>query len=169
LKTKTGRNEKNLFGEAIRPYQRRSVMTQPEKKSFSDKHAPQEQIDESIAKALSEKQTDGEISCAAAFGVSDALAVPPPYVGKTIDLMNLKLVKCQLGLFGYKPEKKVVQAHAAPPLDLVNAIRKELVQERLPCKNAWQIASRFSVSKMTVSSVCETEGIKIKPCQLGAF
>ncbi len=35
--------------------------------------------------------------------------------------------------------------------------------------NAWEIARRFDVSKMRVSSVCEQLNIKIKPCQLGAF
>ena len=36
-------------------------------------------------------------------------------------------------------------------------------------KKAWEIAKRFEISKMKVSSVCEQLKIKIKPCQLGAF
>jgi len=53
--------------------------------------------------------------------------------------------------------------------DLKDAISDALIQGRLSCKNAWDIASRFKVHKMKVSGACEAMGIKIKHCQLGAF
>jgi len=48
-------------------------------------------------------------------------------------------------------------------------IRKKLVNDRLPCKSAWEIAKKFNLRKMVVSGTCEALGIKIKACQLGAF
>jgi hypothetical protein len=79
------------------------------------------------------------------------------------------LVKCQLGLFGYTPEKKIVKPKATENPDLASAIRDARVDGKLSCENAWEIARRFDVSKMRVSSVCEQLKIKVKPCQLGAF
>jgi len=53
--------------------------------------------------------------------------------------------------------------------DLKNAISQALVQGRLSCKSAWDIATRFKMHKMKVSSACEAMGVKIKHCQLGVF
>ena len=83
--------------------------------------------------------------------------------------MNYRLVKCQLGLFGYTPEKKIVRAAKTVDADLKEALQESLVNNRLPCESAWDIAERFQLRKMALSSACETLGIKVKPCQLGAF
>ncbi len=83
--------------------------------------------------------------------------------------MNYKLVKCQLGLFGYKPDKKMLPPQDTTNQDVKNAIQKALVDERLACKSAWEIAARFQVPKLTISGIAEAMGVKIKPCQLGAF
>jgi hypothetical protein len=81
----------------------------------------------------------------------------------------LRLVKCQLGLFGYHPEKKIVKPAASVRLDLEEAILAGLANERLPCQTAWLISDQLSIDKMEVSAACDAMGIKIKPCQLGAF
>jgi len=52
---------------------------------------------------------------------------------------------------------------------LAAAIREGLDNNRLPCKTAWEIADRFNLPRITVSAACETLGIKIKNCQIGAF
>jgi hypothetical protein len=52
---------------------------------------------------------------------------------------------------------------------LAEAIEAALEQGRLPCRAAWALAERFKLRKMAVSGACEALGIKIKPCQLGAF
>jgi hypothetical protein len=49
------------------------------------------------------------------------------------------------------------------------AIRKALVEEKISCRAAWDIAQQFNVPKMAVSAACESLNLKIKPCQLGAF
>jgi len=41
--------------------------------------------------------------------------------------------------------------------------------EKLSCAAAWEIAGSLNISRTKVASACEAMGIKIKPCQLGAF
>jgi hypothetical protein len=77
-------------------------------------------------------------------------------------------MKCQLGLFGYGPETKAVEPKT-PHQELEEAIRAALVEEKLTCIDAWSIASRLNVPKMTVSAACEALNIKLTSCQLGAF
>ena len=74
-----------------------------------------------------------------------------------------------MGLFGYKPDKKIVIPVKTTNQNLKNTITDNLVEGKLACKIAWDIASRFKVNKMTVSGICEGMNIKINKCQLGAF
>jgi hypothetical protein len=83
--------------------------------------------------------------------------------------MEIELSKCQLGLFGYSPQKMVVKPAETVQADLERAIRRALMNDRLPCAAAWNIAETFGIPKMEVSSACEALKIKVKPCQLGAF
>jgi hypothetical protein len=136
---------------------------------YSQKHGSDAKPDRSIKDEILKRTKDEKLSCALAFEIAKALQILPHEVGKTADLMNFKLTKCQLGLFGYQPKKKIVKPQDSIEEDLKDAINQSLFQGRLSCKRAWEIASLFSIGKMDVSSVCETMGIKIKDCQLGAF
>lgn len=138
-------------------------------KKFVEKHGPDAQPDRVIKNEILKRTHKNEIPCAVAFEIAKELRVSPDAVGMTADLMNYRLVKCQLGLFGYHPQKKIVTPQHTVTEDLKNAIFEALVQGRLSCKSAWDIASRFNVRKMKVSGACEAMGIKIKYCQLGAF
>ena len=55
------------------------------------------------------------------------------------------------------------------PDDLEDAIREKLINGKLNCASAWEVAKKLNIPKMHVSSACEKLGIKIKSCQLGAF
>ena len=136
---------------------------------FSDKHSAGATVDDSIRGKVLEKAKSGELPCAVAFKLAEQLKKPPAEIGKAVDLLDLKLVKCQLGLFGYKPEKKIVNPQTPEDPALVDAIRESLVNGKLSCQDAWNIALKFNVSKMTVSAACESLKLKIAPCQLGAF
>jgi len=138
-------------------------------KIFSTKHGSDEKPDTSIKNEILKRTQNEKIPCAVAFEIAKALQISPEKVGKTADLINFKLTKCQLGLFGYQPQKKIVKPQDSINVDVKNAVFDALVQERLSCKQAWDIASRLQVSKMTVSGACETMGVKIKNCQIGAF
>ena len=136
---------------------------------FADKHGTDTRVNELIKEHLVGQTKNNELACAKAFKIADELSVSAAEVGETADLLNMKLVKCQLGLFGYTPEKKIVTPKEAPTKKLEDAITDSLVGGTLSCSRAWEIARRFDVSKMTVSAVCEHLKIKIRPCQLGAF
>ena len=137
--------------------------------NFSTKHGPDAKPDTSIKNEILKQTKNEKVPCAVAFKIAEALQISPETVGKTADLMNYKLMKCQLGLFGYQPKKKIAKPQDGIKADVKDAVSNALVQGRLSCKRAWDIASRLHVGKMTVSGACEAMGVKIKDCQLGAF
>lgn len=136
---------------------------------YSKKHGHDVKPDPSIKSEILKRTKDEKVPCAVAFEIAETLQILPLEVGKTADLINFKLTKCQLGLFGYQPHKKIVEPQNNIEENLKEAISQSLSEGRLSCKRAWKIASRFNIPKMAVSSACETIGIKIKDCQLGAF
>jgi hypothetical protein len=136
---------------------------------LSDKNENDSQPDQAITQEIKVRRRKDALACAVAFDIAGKLGCTPAEVGRTADLLHVRLVKCQLGLFGYRPRKKIVKSRMPQEPVLGDAIRDGLVDDRLPCKTAWRIAAQFGVPKMTVSCACEALGIKIKPCQLGAF
>jgi hypothetical protein len=138
-------------------------------KKFTEKHGPDAQPDPVIRDEILKYTKENGLPCAVAFQIAEDSGILPAEIGKTADLMNFRIVKCQLGLFGYKPESKIVAADKDASPELKAAVSEAAIDRRLPCRSAWEIASRFKVRKMTVSSTCEALNIKIKPCQLGAF
>jgi hypothetical protein len=136
---------------------------------FAAKHEAGSVPDPVIRAAIAERLKDRELPCAVAFDIAERARVSPAAVGKTADLMNCRLVKCQLGLFGYGAEKKIVKARGADDPLLVAAIEADLLDGRLACRCAWDIAARFNLTKLSLGGVCEAMGVRIKPCQLGAF
>ncbi len=138
-------------------------------KKMADKHRPDTKPDSSIKYEISKHSLNSELSCASAFLIAKELNVSPGEVGMTADLITCRLIKCQLGLFGYRPDKKITKPLKTANQNLKNTITENLVEGKLACKFAWDIASRFKVNKMTVSGMCEGMNIKINECQLGAF
>jgi hypothetical protein len=126
-------------------------------------------LDAACEDALRGQARGGELPCAVAFKLAAELGRPPAAIGEAADRLGIRLVKCQLGLFGYSPQKKIVQAAPAADPALETAIREKLENGRLACRRAWEIAATLHVPKMAVSAACEALQIKIKPCQLGAF
>ena len=144
-------------------------MSRNERGQFARKHKPDTRIDPSLKSALLRQTTDGELPCAVAFELAKSLDVPPGAVGQAADLLELPLVKCQLGLFGYRPKKKIVKPAKVVAPELKKAILDGSQEDRLPCKTAWEIADALGIHKMKVSAACDALGVKVKPCQLGAF
>jgi hypothetical protein len=144
-------------------------MTHKDAGNYKAKHSPDVKVDEKIARAVEKTAINGKISCVDAEKITGNLCVTMQEVGVNLDLMDIQISKCQLGLFGYSPEKIIVKPAKAVPGELEKAIKSALINNRLPCAAAWNIAVRFGISKMEVSSACEALKIKVKPCQLGAF
>ena len=127
------------------------------------------QADPAVASALEKRSTEGEISCAKAEGAALDQKADMAEIGKTLDVLGIRIIECQLGLFGYGKRKKAVTPAQSVSPGLRDAISAALVDGRLSCKDAWEIASRVRTQRMAVASACEAMGIRIKPCQLGAF
>jgi len=132
-------------------------------------------MDNRIAAAIREQTREGMLRCAAAFHIAEELNVMPSAVGETADVMEVRLSRCQLGLFGYgrpgrsgEPKRVVKPAEEVSP-KLEQAIREGLVEGRLPCAVAWEIASQFEMPKLHVANAAEKLDIRIGPCQIGAF
>ena len=136
---------------------------------YAAKH-PGKTIDSSIAEAIADKEKQGRITCVAAHAIARRLGCKPRLVGVNIDLLEKRIRRCQLGLFGYdlKRKKAVIPAPlVAPPLR--KAIRNAMDGDRITCLAAWEVAKKMRLTKLEVSSACETMRIKISKCQLGAF
>ncbi len=73
---------------------------------FAAKHQGKAQINNIIKNEILKQNKDGKLPCLVAFKIANELRVSPAEVGETVDLLNFRLAKCQLGLFGYKPQKK---------------------------------------------------------------
>ena len=144
-------------------------MTKDDNGHFAHKHPSNSETDPRIISALKERASDGGVPCAVAFKIASELGVTPGLVGKTVDLLELRLKKCQMGLFGYEPDKRIVKPAETVSEELESCIQKALTNNRLSCEKAWGIAKESGLTKMAVSSACERLGIKINACQLGAF
>ncbi len=144
-------------------------MTDEHAGKYSRKHPEGTRPDPAVAAAIEEVADEERVGCAVAHDLADELAVTPAAVGRTMDLLEYRIVKCQMGIFGYKPEKKIVKPAAAVSDDLRDRILKAAPQGRISCAACWKVAEASGIQKISVAAACETLGIKIKPCQLGAF
>jgi len=144
-------------------------MTHSDKGHYAAKHAPGQRPDEKISALVRLKVEEGKLPCADAEGIGAELGVTMAEVGLTLDLLEVRISKCQLGLFGYVQKGKIIRPDEKFTPELERAIRGRLSDGRLPCADVWQIAAEMNVPRLKVSSACETLKIRIKPCQLGAF
>ena len=137
--------------------------------NYAGKHPNGTGIDPAIAEALDTKSEGGRITCRDAHDIADDLAVPPEAVGLTIDLKGIKISICQLGLFGYGPQRTAeVEAPPVSPV-MKEAMEAALIDGRLPCLSAWNLAEQFGITKLELFAACEKLKIKLSSCQLGTF
>lgn len=136
---------------------------------YGSKHPAGTQADSRIAEVLQRVARDDSVTCLQAHTSAAELGVLPSDVGKTMDLLELRIVECQMGIFGYEPEKKTLGAADTVSDELRDRLRDVAPDERVSCADCWCIASSLGIEKRDVAAACETLGLKIKPCQLGAF
>ena len=136
---------------------------------YAAKHPAGTEADPEIKQALHQQIVDGKIGCAAAHAIAAELNVAPTEIGIAIDLMEARIQKCQMGLFGYQPQKCIVKPAVNPSSEIETAVKAHLVEGRIACKKCWEIAEQLGTKKMDVASVCESMQVKINKCQLGAF
>jgi hypothetical protein len=145
------------------------IMTHSDKGKYFQKHDQQTKVEDFLKQEILQAAKENNVACQVAEEIARRKAVALGDVGIALDLLNINIIECQLGLFGYSPQKKIVQSAKEIASDLKQAINDAMSDGRLPCAAAWAIAKQLNLSRMKVSSACETMQIKIKPCQLGAF
>jgi len=143
-------------------------MARKDKGHYSAKHRGAS-VKKEVAELLKKKKVDGAMTCPLAFQAAGELNLSPAEIGQALDILEIPLSKCQLGLFGYSPVSRIIQPAESVAEDLEASIRAALSDGRLPCAAAFQIAADFKLAKIRVSSACEKLKIKISACQLGAF
>ena len=144
-------------------------MTHEDAGHYALKHPPGTEINQQIADRIKAAVIDNKITCKAAHKIADELGVKPGDVGVTVDLLEVRISKCQLGLYGYDTKGKVVNPAKAVSPELETAIGKSAGKGKLTCLESWEIAKEFGITRMEISSACETLKIKISSCQLGSF
>ena len=142
-------------------------MAHTDKGNYGRKHDPVT-INKAVCEALRKKALNNTISCAAAHALAKDCNTTPAEVGKAIDVSEVCIVSCQLGIFKHSNDRP---APAAPEIgpELEQAIASRLVDGRLSCKAAWSIAQDCRLTRLQMGAACDRLGIKINACQLGTF
>ena len=147
-------------------------MTHEDAGKYALKHPFGTRPNERIAKAIREKAPGGELACAVAEKIAKDLKVGIPEVGVTADLLEMKIKKCQLGLFGWgkKPDHgKDIHATDSVSVEMKRTLEEVAENGVVTCAGVWVIADRLGVERKVVSVACDTLGLKIRMCQLGTF
>ena len=144
-------------------------MTHADKGKYAQKHSQEIKVEDSLKQEVQQAAKENNVACSTAEEIAGRKAVPLSDVGIALDILNINITECQLGLFGYKPQKKIVQPANETAPDLKQAINDAVSDGRLSCASSWAIAKQLKLPRMKVSAACEALKIRIKPCQLGAF
>jgi hypothetical protein len=144
-------------------------MAHTDKGKYFKKHDQNIEINEDLKNEIIEHAKNKSISCKKAEDIAAELGCSLEETGRTIDILNIKITKCQLGLFGYGETKKIVQPAKEVAPEVKEKITAALKDGNLPCAAAWEIASELNIPRMKICADCEALEIKVKPCQLGAF
>lgn len=144
-------------------------MTHHDEGQYRAKHLDKMPPDTSLIDAVKLKAQDGKISCAQAFALADECSTDATHIGQAIDYLEIKISKCQLGLFGYGKGVKLAKPAETIAPELENALKRETTEKRIACKKLWEIADSLNISRLEAACACEKLGVKITSCQLGAF
>lgn len=117
---------------------------------------------------------EGQIHCAAAHRIAEELGVEPSYVGEQADEIGIRISRCQLGLFGYTPEKgtpgfRLVKKLDNPPDEACASVQNAAEQGRISCQTLWRLAGVHGLTRRDMGNIAETLELKVTPCQLGCF
>jgi hypothetical protein len=107
-----------------------------DKGKYFPKHSGKAKIGNSLKQGILQKVEGNYISCAAAEKIARRKGIAQNNIGIAIDILNINIIECQLGLFGYSPHKKIVQCAKKITPVLRENILAALKNGRLPCNTA---------------------------------
>jgi len=140
---------------------------------YKTKHPQGTEPDQEVVDAINEKARQDRLTCAAAERIMKTRGFSLPLIGKNMDLIEVRIGACQLGLFGHQNadnDKGCIirkMDHVDPEVE--KAIRDSLVDGVMQCDVAWKIADQLGLKRLEIGNACESLGIHMKKCQLGAF
>jgi len=131
-------------------------------------------MDSRIRDMIGINPSKGVLPCPVAHYIASSLGVSPKDVGDEATSMKVKLDLCQLGVFGYgrkntKTGYKILGRHAASGPEGLLGVKAAAKEGRIPCKDLWDIAASSGVTRPEAGNAADSLGIKVSPCQLGAF
>lgn len=144
-------------------------MAHTDKGNYAAKHQATKNLNTAVVQAVKTASKNGKISCVQAHTIARDCSVSPKEAGRAIDVCEVQITHCQLGIFKHSPEKPAPPPDLEPTPELEQALTAGLVNGRLPCEAAWLVAGRFGLTKHQLGAACDRLGIKINDCQLGTF
>ena len=130
------------------------------------------EVDEKIAEEIRTQLEDSQLSCVKAHLIAKQFEVSPAVIGHTVDALDIRLTKCQLGLYGYRNKQGWDEAGVMDmviPEDFAKILRYKAAEEELTCLKLWGLAAEYGVSRMQAGYITDKLDIRINNCQLGAF
>ena len=143
-------------------------MTHEDAGHYAKKHQNVE-IDKDIEEKLKKNSEEGNISCPMVHSIAKTLSTTPDNIGVQADLLEMRILHCQIGLFGWEPLGKLIDKSIEISESLEQELEKNIKDNRITCSGCWDIAKKLKIKKLDVASACEKKGVKIKKCQIGAF
>ncbi len=124
-----------------------------------------------LQREIDRRSVNGGLPCAVAFAIAEEFGVAPSEVREEVDRSEVRIVHCQLGLFGYHAfgDKRFVAPLSQVPERLADTLREAAGDGPLSCASAWVIAEHEGLPRPVVGSAAEALGVRIAPCQLGCF
>lgn len=116
----------------------------------------------------------GHLTCQAAHLIAGELDADPLYVGDQATATGVRIVRCQLGFFGYAEKKgmpgyKIVHKLDSVPKAAAAAVHQAARDSKISCAALWEIGHARGISRPDMGNIAETLGVKVRPCQLGCF
>ena len=117
---------------------------------------------------------NGQLPCEAAHSVARQLGIGPGIVGEVADVTEVRISRCQLGLFGHAPKKgmdgfKTVIKLANVPADIADELSRAAPSGEISCAELWRMAREKALDRSEMGNIAETLGLRVRPCQLGCF
>jgi hypothetical protein len=116
---------------------------------------------------------DGQLPCNRAHAIAQSLDLEPLQVGFAANEADIRIARCQLGLFGYGPKAegkhKIVHPMDEVPERLAARLRAEADGDSIICRAVWEVADKLGYKRIEASSAVEALGLRVSRCQLGCF
>ncbi len=122
-----------------------------------------------VAKLEAAANADKRIACRAAHKIAQDLDCVPLKVGQTADLMEVRIIRCQLGLFSRGEATVAPLSKDDITPEMRAAVESAVSDGKISCKECWQLADQLNLTRLEMGALCDGLKIKVSPCQLGAF